>query len=249
MWQTPHGKRVLEGDEWRLFREGLEMLWDLIEDAMGEPELAEVGIAAFDRLREGPKLALLAAVGRALSDPSVPGPNGTADADAAVAATYRVIADEVVAEIERADDPDRLRDLDSPDDVTHWRRLVLAADREVRMLDDEYPVAPSSGDPADVVADEEDEDWVPTNASSRDTAKWELLVDYLAHRILWDDEDFLDGEFFLDLDPDAARRAKAQLGIAEGYYTAVAPDPTDRQLEAVRRTLRELSGRPDPHEP
>ena len=39
------------------------------------------------------------------------------------------------------------------------------------------------------------------------------------------------------------------MGIADDYYTDIAPDPTDEQLESIRRTLRSLCGRTEPKDP
>jgi hypothetical protein len=46
----------------------------------------------------------------------------------------------------------------------------------------------------------------------------------------------------MDADPAVSRSRRDELGIAEDYYTAIAPDPTDEQLDSVRRTLREVCG-------
>lgn len=40
---------------------------------------------------------------------------------------------------------------------------------------------------------------------------------------------------------------KRFMGIADGYYRGIAPDPTEAELERVLITLRELTGSPVPH--
>ena len=44
-------------------------------------------------------------------------------------------------------------------------------------------------------------------------------------------------------DPDSSQVQMNLMGIPSDYYLALAPDPTDDQLETIRQTLRELTGR------
>lgn len=39
---------------------------------------------------------------------------------------------------------------------------------------------------------------------------------------------------------DLAEHLRSELGVASDYYTAVPPDPTPRQLAAIRRRLDKL---------
>jgi hypothetical protein len=258
MWWTPHGERVLRGAEWELFREGLDTLWDWVESSAADPDISDTGTQAFDRLQIGQKLALLASVGTALSDERVPHPDLTVNTESAVAAVFRQIASEVEQEIDQSRDPEWLANPDSPEEATRWRRLVLAAYREAMLQDEAEALAWSKGedgrqqaDPADGdnrLDDEEDSDrpWSPPDATSEVAEEWEFLVDDLANRILWDDGDYDAGDAFLDDDPAEARFRMKLMGITRGYYTDIAPDPTDEQLESIRRTLRSLCGRPAP---
>jgi hypothetical protein len=51
MWRTPDGNRVLTEAEWRLFRAGLDLLRDSIEeDIRAETDDVDTGIRVFDRL-------------------------------------------------------------------------------------------------------------------------------------------------------------------------------------------------------
>ncbi len=258
MWRTPHGERILRGAEWELFREGLDTLWDWVESSAVDPDISDTGTKAFDRLQMGQKLALLASVGTALSDEGVPHPDLTVNIESTVAAVFRQIASEVEQEIERSRDPEWLTNPDTPEEATHWRQLVLAAYREAMLQDEAGAPAWSKGedgrqqeDPADGetrLDDEEDSDrpWSPPDATSEVAEEWEFLADDLANRILWDDGDYDAGDAFLDDDPAEARAMMELMGIARGYYTDIAPDPTEEQLEPIRRTLRSLCGRPAP---
>jgi hypothetical protein len=86
------------------------------------------------------------------------------------------------------------------------------------------------------------EDW--------DREDWGLALDGLRDRVLWD-LDFALADLALDASPDAFRPVRAALGIAPGYFTAVAPDPTPDELAAARRTHRRLTrtGHPPPDMP
>jgi len=68
-----------------------------------------------------------------------------------------------------------------------------------------------------------------------DYCKWDLLVECLEGRVLWDDD--WDMVEYLDAPPAVARRVKAELGIDEDYFVAIPPDPDDADAE---RLLAEL---------
>lgn len=97
-----------------------------------------------------------------------------------------------------------------------WRELVLAACREWSIE-------------------------ARLDADSADLDEWNLLIDVLAGRVLWD-EDWKDAEYHLDADPVTSGTVKDVLGIDSDYYVAIPPDPTNEELEAICTTLRELIG-------
>lgn len=246
MWWTPKGERVLRGSEWDLFCVGISTVWDIVEDTFDDPDLLKTRVKAFDDLQPNQKLALLGLVGKALRDEEEPSPNLTVYTEGTVAAVFRHIAAEVTMEIEMAGD------LDPDADATLLRRLVLSAALEIDILDeaedqDSAAVVNRSEDDAD----EEDEDskpWSPPDVSSEDVDEWEFVVECLANRILWEDEDFEIGDKFLDADPRWKRAMLTKLNILEDYYVEIAPDPTDAELGPIRRTLRSLCGRAEPKE-
>ena len=134
-----------------------------------------------------------------------------------------------------------------PQEVPAW---VCTEDPEVfwGSQDDGSFQPEVAADGEECLDDEEDSDrpWSPPDATSEVAGDWEFLVDHLANRILWNDRDYEAGDLFLDDDPARARALMELMGIERGYYTDIAPDPTEEQLELVRRTLRSLCGRPDP---
>src|SRR4051794_9225829 len=147
MWWTPLGGRVLRGAEWELFREGLSMVRDLVEEAKssGDPEIGSVGVEAFDQLQPNQKLALMVRVGKALKDEGEPMPELTAHTEAAVAAVYAHILSMVVMEIESPPGSEQVDGWDDPrdtEDAFSWRCLTLAAYLE----GDGEPGATDAGD-------------------------------------------------------------------------------------------------------
>lgn len=92
MWRTPCGTRVLSGAEARLFRVGLA---DLVETIEAFPDASDTGVRAFDQLQTEQKLALLAHVAAALLMEVVSPPPLAAVFEAAVAAVYCRIKEEL----------------------------------------------------------------------------------------------------------------------------------------------------------
>jgi len=214
MWRTSEGNRILRGAEWELFRAGLAVIWDEIEDCLEGEDSFTCGIAAFDNLQANQKLALLASVGQALRDASVPMPELTVHGEATVAAVFECIWQSVELEISLSSDQ-----TDNPDAV-FWRQLILVACREINETWEEPLPGPDCDEP-DV---------------------WEMLVDVLAERILWN-SDFDMEEDFLDGDPVVAEQKMKEMGIAREYYVKPVPEPTEEEMSAIRATLRELMQR------
>lgn len=104
---------------------------------------------------------------------------------------------------------------DGYEDSLFWRPLVLEVFREI-------------GDTIDL-----------PDLDCTDTEDWNLLVDVLSQRILWDD-DFNDADRFLDAPPDEADSLRDQFGIDDDYYRAIPPDPSETELPAIRVKLNEL---------
>lgn len=74
---------------------------------------------------------------------------------------------------------------------------------------------------------------------SKEWDKWELLVENLRFRVLWDD-DLNDADCFLDADPTSTDRTRYLLGIDPNYYSSIPPDPGETELPMIRELLRDL---------
>jgi hypothetical protein len=156
MWRMQDGDRVLTEAEWNLFRVGLELLRDSIEeDIHAGTDNAQTGIAVFDQLTPEQKLALVADTALALRDSSTPMPDHTAANEGAIAAVFAMIRCALEMELEMA-------------------RMEVEQRTEIRRM--LRTVCEKS---------EEREDPLPGEATM-DADEWELLMEEFECRILWD---------------------------------------------------------------
>jgi len=68
--------------------------------------------------------------------------------------------------------------------------------------------------------------------SHRGIEDWRFCVDCLHDAILWDN-DYLGESIFMDLPPEQSRALKQKMDVSDGYFLAVAPDPTPKQMTAT----------------
>jgi hypothetical protein len=80
-------------------------------------------------------------------------------------------------------------------------------------------------------------DVMPPDAESTDWSAWEIEVELIADRLLHD-HDFEMDDLVGDQSPEVVQTMKATLGIDDGYFTAIAPDPKD--LGPIKQTLKRL---------
>lgn len=100
------------------------------------------------------------------------------------------------------------------EDPFDWRRQILDAYQESTPDDEDVP-----------------------DETSRDLEDWNLLIECLEARVLWD-ADFLDEGLYADQAPETGQYLKDELGVPDDYFTAVAPDPTDQDLDIARQKIR-----------
>lgn len=68
---------------------------------------------------------------------------------------------------------------------------------------------------------------------------WRFCVDCLHDAILWD-IDYLGESIFTDLPPEQSRALKQNMDVSDGYFLAVAPDPTSEQVANLLGNLLSL---------
>lgn len=173
------------------------------------------GIAVVDQLQYGQKLVVFETMASALLCKDVPIVRLTAPIEGAVAVVFHVISEGLQEELGSDSYELRHRDEESP---TGWRQLVLAACQETELADE-----------------------LPSDDST-DLDEWQLLLECLAGRILWD-EDWADADRHLDLAPEAALAIKSAMGIDSYYFTTIPRDPLDAEVPQLISRLRVLTSK------
>ena len=234
MWHTAAGDRTLTGAEATLLRESLGHVVDMIERDSDVDESWPFDIPVFDSLAWQQKLALLDHVAAALFREDVPMPELTAVSEAAVAVLFENVAQCIQIEFDFAQDLDLC---DDGLDPTFWRKLVLAAIEDTDS--NQLGFIPTADHPHPL-ADPERQMPAP---DCKDFDEWEWMLAALENFVLWD-TDYVMDDLFMDVDAKTSRRRRQELGINDDYYTAIAPDPTDGELEKIRESLRVLCQEP-----
>jgi hypothetical protein len=225
-WHTPSGDRYLVGEEAELVRDSIAtMVEELASCRETEEEPCHYGVTLFDELTWQQQLAVLDLLATNLLQETARTLELSGINEAAVAAIYENIVQQIEFEIELSPAcPIEFR--------YRWRQAVLDAFRE--------------NEDADVLMDEllaqqtRDESVFDIDVSCTDIDRWRWLVESLADRVLWD-RDFEMVNEMIDAPPERAAAMRAVLGITSSYYTAIAPDPTDHQIDALFRSLQEIT--------
>ena len=239
-WHTPSGERCLDGEEAELVRDSLAtMVEELASCRETEEEPWEYGITLFDDLTWQQQLAMLDLLATNLLHVTEQTLELSGINEAGVAAIFQNIFQQIELEVE-------LQDVSPPEYRYRWREAVVGAyqndfdlsseENELRTLSD----ADSAGGYSTHGEIKDGETKDELSIESTDLDQWKWLVDDLADRILWD-RDFEMVNEMIDAPPEKAAVLRAALGIDSEYYTAIAPDPTDGELDQLFSSLRELT--------
>jgi hypothetical protein len=200
MWRTERGERTLKGAEARVFAESLSSLLDYA--IVDQFEDYESGVACFDNLTYGQKIAVLATIGNGLLRKDIRPVELTAVVEGAIAAVFQQLKDSIIFEI------------DTPEFGASWRELVVAARKELKGEDIPAPTC-------------------------TDIEEWDLEVEVLTDRILWD-RDYEDDRTYADHPPEMTQWLKYMTRIPDNYYTAIADDLTDEEAASTIKELKKL---------
>ena len=105
-------------------------------------------------------------------------------------------------------------EIDEPEFGTDWRELVIAARKEAEVEDIPAPTC-------------------------TDVDEWELEVEGLTDRILWD-RDYEDDHTYMDHPPEKTQWLKHMARIRDDYFTAIADDLADEEAKAQIKELKKL---------
>lgn len=225
-WHTPSGDRHLVGEEAELVRDSIAtMVEELASCRETDDEPWKYGIMLFDELSWQQQLAVLDLLANNLLQETSTTVELVGVIEAAVAAVYQNILQQIELEIE-------LDEVSPAEFRFRWRQATLDAYREnedFEVVQDEMIAQLDDGESVfdlDVTCTELDE--------------WRWLVECLADRVLWD-RDFEMVNEMIDAPPERAAAMRAALGITPGYYTAIAPDPSGDQIDALFQSLQQLT--------
>lgn len=225
-WHTPSGDRHLVGEEAELVRDSIAtMVEELASCRETDDEPWKYGVTLFDELTWQQQLAVLDVLATHLLQTTDAVVELVGINEAAVAAVYQNVLQQIELEIE-------LQPVSPPEFRYRWRQAALDAFRE--------------NESEEVVRDElisqldDDESIFDLEVDCVEVDDWRWLIDSLADRVLWD-RDFEMVNEMIDAPPERAAAMRAALGITPGYYTAIAPDPQNHQIDALFESLQAIT--------
>ncbi|MGB7345014.1 MAG: hypothetical protein WBD20_12440 [Pirellulaceae bacterium] len=223
MWHTSQGDRTLLGVEAEVVAHAVDMMIDALTNHIDDQGVdddcdaiagyCQSGIAIYDELPPTRRIALLHEVAGYLLMPTDGVMPLSAYAEAAVAAIFVEVRDQVAIEIDLfPSGPDEISD--DPEENITWRELVLAAYESVAALADDNWEALHDDLPDPLSCELDD---------------WEPLIDSLADAVLWDRDFEMAGDF-LDAEPAVSQQRRRLLGIEEDYFASIVPDPVGTEV-------------------
>ena len=214
MWQTSQGVRSLEGAEGHLVREVIHYLLDqiLVGIEINEPHLTDVPI--FDALQPTQQLVMLSQVAQGLLNCHVDPVPLTAINEGTIYALFSELRALIEVEID-------------------FERRGASRDNTIRTAAVDVWIQHNQWD---IAAGDKDNTPAP---NSLDVDHWAWFVEMIADQILWDRDFDLDG-LVADIQPEKADQLKAYLGIEQNYYSTVAPDVKDFDVQEVSNQIRAL---------
>ncbi|GAA4450154.1 MULTISPECIES: hypothetical protein [Novipirellula] len=235
MWHSSRGDRTLRGSEATLVSLAIDTMIDAIllhfddEDESSMAPECQTGIAVYDSLTASQRIGLLHDIARYLLTDTESVMALSAATEAAIAAIYVEVRDQVAIEIDLYSENAQNERVT---DIAPWRSLVLSAYqslfRAAEPGEDFHSEADLACDPSALPA-----------VTSDDLPRWETLIERLTDAVLWD-RDFEMADSFLDVDPGISDRRRRLLGIDADYFTCVAPDPRPEQVMRLVWNTRDI---------
>jgi hypothetical protein len=210
VWETSEGVRTLNGAEAYLVGELVHYLLDQILVGIEIDEPHRSDVPIFDALQPTQQLAMLSQVAQGLLSQDVRPVPLTAINEGAIYAVFCELRALIEIEVD-------------------FQRLGEAPDNTIRTAAVEAWLQHNQWN---------DEDDTP-DSNSMNVDDWCWFVEMIADQILWDRDFNLDG-LVADIQPEKADQLKAYLGIEPDYYSTVAPDTEDFDIEKISNQIRAL---------
>ena len=222
MWETSQGIRTLGGAEAYLVRELVHYLHDqiLVGIEIGEPHFSDVSV--FDSLQPTQQLAMLHTVAEGLLDSNKAPPKLTATCEGTIYAIFRELETLIEAEIGFA------------------QQLTLSSHRLRALARDAWIGGCQHSGENNILGNAELTGTNIPDLNCTDMEQWTDFVELIADHILWD-RDFQFENIVGDASPDQAEVIKRQLGINNDYYSTIASDIRDIDVERISAQIRLLT--------
>jgi len=222
VWETSQGIRTLGGAEAYLVRELVHYLHDqiLVGIEIGEPHISDVSV--FDSLQPTQQLAMLHTVAEGLLDSTKAPPKLTATCEGTIYAIFRELETLIEAEID-------------------FEKQLKLSDYRLRSLTrDAWIGGCLQSSEANVLGNAELMGYNIPDLNCTDMEQWADFIELIADHILWD-RDFEFEKLVGDASPDQAQVIKQQLGINGDYYSTVAKDIREIDIEGISAKIRLLT--------
>ena len=222
MWETSQGIRTLGGAEAYLVRELVHYLHDqiLVGIEIGEPHFSDVSV--FDSLQPTQQLAMLHTVAEGLLDSSKAPPKLTATCEGTIYAIFRELETLIEAE------------------VGFEQQLAKSSHRLRALARDAWIGGCQQSNEKNVLGNAELTGTNIPDLKCTDMEQWTDFVELIADHILWD-RDFQFENIVGDASPDQAEVIKRQLGINNDYYSTIANDIREIDVERISAKIRLLT--------
>ena len=222
MWETSQGIRTLGGAEAYLVRELVHYLHDqiLVGIEIGEPHFSDVSV--FDSLQPTQQLAMLHTVAEGLLDSNKAPPKLTATREGTIYAIFREFETLIEAEV----------GFEQQHTLSDHRLRALARDAWIGGCQQS-----STGT---VLGNAELTEYNIPDLNCTDMEQWADFVESIADHILWD-RDFEFEKLVGDASPDQAELIKQQMGINSDYYSTVASDIREIDVERISAQIHRLT--------
>jgi hypothetical protein len=248
MWRASSGTKTFSGAYALMLAQGIDELTDRIQETIDSDDIEEednlrFGHRAFDSLTLEQKIWTLHKVAHGLLDEKTPACELTAFLEATVASIFRVLEENIIIEIDIANDYDDDEFFDDEDvyDQFYWRRIILNASKSTMENDSISNDDDNDNDDDDDNNSDDNEIDEQLTVECNEEDKWNFVIGYLEDEIFWDSD--YDFDEFDDLAPDNASQLKQLFGVHDTYFSSIPDDPSRPDALNLLKAVNKLCSR------